>query len=256
MKCAEYFYENGRCNFKLGQLNEAISDFEQAIALDENNEKKNGKYYFQKGEVLSHSQFKDYEGAIKCFSMALSHINKDSETRYQIYYNRGICNKEIGNFKDSISDFQSAIGIFPDRAEAHNCLGLSYFKKKSYQLALDEFQRAIHASDNPANYYNNLALAHYYLGNTEEALKNYMEAIKKDPNDPCFYFNRGNSYLAKQMYVEAHEDYDRAIERNPKNPEYWHNKGLAFQNPKDPNLYDKAIEMYKKAIEVSNFLSR
>ena len=52
------------------------------------------------------------------------------------------------------------------------------------------------------------------------------------------------------MYNEAHEDYDKAISINPKNPEYWHNKGLAIQDTKDPKLYEKAVEMFKKAIEV------
>ena len=249
--CPEYYNERGRCYEKMGQLNEALCDYEQAIILDEKNDKKNGRFHHNKAKILCHPQIKDYESAIKCFSQALPIIGKDNETKYEIYLQRGICYKEIGNLKDSITDLQAALAIYPDRPEAHNNLGLSYFKtKKMYQLALEEFQRAIHSSENPATFYNNLALAQYHMGNTDDSLKNYLEAIKRDPNDPSFYFNRGNAFLAKKMYNEAHEDYDKAISINPKNPEYWHNKGLAIQDTKDPKLYEKAVEMFKKAIEV------
>ena len=47
----------------------------------------------------------------------------------------------------------------------------------------------------------------------------------------------------------AHSDFDNAIKLMPSNAKFFHSKGLAYQ---DTHEYDKAIEMFKKALEVSN----
>jgi tetratricopeptide (TPR) repeat protein len=47
----------------------------------------------------------------------------------------------------------------------------------------------------------------------------------------------------------AHNDFDYAIKLMPTNAKFYHSKGLAYQDTKE---YDKAISMFKKALEVSN----
>jgi len=70
-----------------------------------------------------------------------------------------------------------------------------------------------------------------------------------DPNDARTLFNRGNTYLALQKIEEAHKDFDLAIKIMPTNAKFYHSKGLAYQDTKD---YDRAIDMFKRALEVSN----
>lgn len=85
----------------------------------------------------------------------------------------------------------------PDKAAAHNNLGLSYFERDTeddYNEALAEFGKAIQNEDH-ALHYNNRGLANYHLSRLEEAKKDFDEAIKKNSDDPYFYFNRGNVYL-------------------------------------------------------------
>lgn len=54
----------------------------------------------------------------------------------------------------------------------------------------------------------------------------------------------------------AHRDYDKAIDLNPENPKFYHSKGLAYEGTKNPELYERAIEMYKKALSYSeNYLT-
>ena len=62
-------------------------------------------------------------------------------------------------------------------------------------------------------------------------------------------FNRGNTYLALQKIDLAHQDFDNAIRLMPTNAKFFHSKGLAYQDTKQ---YQKAIDMFKKALEVSN----
>ena len=61
----------------------------------------------------------------------------------------------------------------------------------------------------------------------------------------------------------AHIDYDKAISIAPNNPKFWHSKGLAYEGKsnedikkQDQTLQEKAIEMYKQALALSeNFIS-
>ena len=70
-----------------------------------------------------------------------------------------------------------------------------------------------------------------------------------DPNDARTLFNRGNTYLALQKIDLAHQDFNDAIKIMPTNAKFYHSKGLAYQ---DTGEYDKAIIMFKKALEVSS----
>lgn len=55
--------------------------------------------------------------------------------------------------------------------------------------------------------------------------------------------------MALQKIEQAHADFDLAINLMPTNAKFYHSKGLAYQ---DTMEYNKAIEMFKKALEVSS----
>ena len=70
-----------------------------------------------------------------------------------------------------------------------------------------------------------------------------------DPKDARTLFNRGNTFLALQRIEQAHADFDLAIQIMPTNAKFYHSKGLAYQ---DTNEYERAIEMFQKALDVSS----
>lgn len=89
----------------------------------------------------------------------------------------------------------------------------------------------------------------YHNEQYDESLVEYNKALSLDPRDARTLFNRGNTYLALQKIELAHADFDAAIGILPTNAKFYHSKGLAFQ---DTQEYERAIEMFKKALEVSS----
>ena len=206
------------------------------------------------------------EEAIDDYNRAIENLS-DQDYVYQARFNKGICLRRLGRLDHSIDDLKKAVEMRPEKASAHNNLGLSYFEREDFEEALNEFTKAID-KEKHSFHYNNRGLAFYHIGKLEEAKKDYDDAIKLNPEDPFFYFNRGNVFLNQGDYDSAHADYDRAISIQPNNPKFWHSKGLAYEGKalEDPkkggsseeifNLHEKSIEMYKQALALSeNFIS-
>lgn len=94
-----------------------------------------------------------------------------------------------------------------------------------------------------------------------ESLEDFSEALSRDPNDGNIYFNRGNTYLAMKRHEDALNDFNKAINKVETDENYFHCKGMAYEEMKrmQVDLYsalttieiEKAIEMFKKALEVN-----
>ena len=86
------------------------------------------------------------------------------------YYHKGMYNK-------AIAEFQKAIMIKPDYAEAHNNLGVIYRTKGMYDNAIDEFQMAIRFKPKFAIAYYNLARAYSQKNDKQKSIEALKQAI-------------------------------------------------------------------------------
>jgi tetratricopeptide (TPR) repeat protein len=59
---------------------------------------------------------------------------------------------------------------------AHNNLGLSYFEKGEYTLAIEHYAKALKLEETSVHY-NNRGLAHYHNRSLEDAKKDFDKAI-------------------------------------------------------------------------------
>lgn len=96
---ARAYYEMGRMHAeKMQLLDEAIPWFDKAIALD----KSNRDFFFRRG--LVYYEKKDFKNAIADFTSALE-LKKDDT---QVYYYRGVCNKELDQKDQAVNDLLKA----------------------------------------------------------------------------------------------------------------------------------------------------
>lgn len=96
-----------------------IAIFGLAMTSCQNIEK--SRNYFDEGVNLMMRKG-DFSQAEKCFTKAI----KYDKTNPELYYYRACAKFNAGNYKDAIGDFEKAIEIKPDYADAYFTLGRTY----------------------------------------------------------------------------------------------------------------------------------
>jgi tetratricopeptide (TPR) repeat protein len=99
------------------------------------------------------------------------------------------------------------------------------------------------------------------LHEEDEARAQWEKARELDPRDPAVYNNLANIYTHDRPVTNAFAYYSKAIELNPLEPLYYHNLSdtvYAFRHDSlayygftnDQQVYDKALELYRKALKL------
>ena len=89
------------------------------------------------------------------------------------HYNKGLALSDGGKYSDALPEFQRAVALRADFAEAYNMIGFTYRK----------------------------------LGKLNLSLRNYENALKIRPDFPQAYEYLGETYLAADDLVHAMKDY-------------------------------------------------
>ncbi|MDM3845745.1 MAG: tetratricopeptide repeat protein [Aphanizomenon gracile PMC638.10] len=219
------------------QLDKALAAINQAIQLQPNNP----NLYNQKCVVLSN---------LKRYREAAAAINKAIELspRAAFYSNRGNVRNELGDKQGAIDDYNLAIKINPNFAQAYNNRGVVRKDLGDKQGAIDDYNQAIKFNPNLADAYNNRGLVRYQLGDKPGAIDDYNLAIKFNPNLVQAYNNRGLVRADLGDKQGAIDDYNLAIKINPNDAKAYYNRGLVRSE-----LGDKqgAIDDYNQAIKIN-----
>ncbi|MFM2313566.1 MAG: hypothetical protein RLZZ04_2842 [Cyanobacteriota bacterium] len=107
--------------------------------------------------------------------------------------------------------------------QVYNNRGITYAKQGDFELAIADFNQAIQINPNDADAYYNRASIYFQLGKDELAIADYKRVIEIDPNNAEAYYNRGIAYAkigkdelartnlekAKQLFL-AQSDADSA----------------------------------------------
>lgn len=142
----------------------------------------------------------------------------DIETRMQ----RGRSYAEAGDYYKAIENFNVAVMVYPDYAEAYGDRGITYLKMGDYQQALQDLNRSIEI--NPQN-----ERAHRYRNSAYKlAIHDYSRSIIEDPRDYESYNNRGISYAMTDQYDKALEDFNKVISLKPRFAMAYYNRGLVY----------------------------
>lgn len=116
-------------------------------------------------------------------------------------------------YKEAVRDFETAVQLAPDNADANRLLGLSLAK----------------------------------LGDLDRAAQYSEDAARLKPNYAVYYI-LGLIYANQAKYDKAETAYVKAIEQNPKSYEAWHQLGKVHATTL---AFDKAIEAYNKAVSLN-----
>ena len=113
---------------------------------------------------------------------------------------RGIGYRQEGDFGKAIADFEEAIGINRESAEAWYQRALTWGHMGEYQRAINDFNRAIALNRDYADAYNDRGYAQFCLGDYGPAIKDFEAAIRLNPDDGMARINLERARrMAKDM---------------------------------------------------------
>jgi tetratricopeptide (TPR) repeat protein len=188
---------NNRANAyeKLGDTDKAIADYTQAIKIDPNN----ANAYNNRGNSLYYLGV--YNTAIDDWTQAI----KIDPNYAKAYNNRGNAYAKLNN--DGNNDQENA-----DYSVVEKHLQALRNNTGSYSKAIADYNQAIKIDPNNANAYNSRGYAYVELGDYKKALADLDRSLKLDPNFAYAYHSRGKAYAGLKEHDKAIADFNKAVD--------------------------------------------
>jgi type IV pilus assembly protein PilF len=161
------------------------------------------------------------------------HVPSEKEQQSaDIHYNLGVTAQQAGNVQEALSEFQRAVEMDPDNADAQNALGiLLHLSYRRLGEAIEHYQRAIELRPNFSEARTNLANVFLDKGQYDEAIKLY-EQVLNDMLYPTPFIAQGNmgwAYYKKGQTEKALENIKAAVTLNPSFCLGYKNLGLIYE---------------------------
>ncbi|MGB9498839.1 MAG: tetratricopeptide repeat protein [Dissulfuribacterales bacterium] len=168
-----------------------------------------------------------------------------SPGKFRPHNDLGVAFYDADDISGAITQYEKAIRIDPDHADAHNNLGNALFKQGNVDEAIQCFRRALAMNPNHTKARNNLANALTQKGDIRGAIKNFQTILKKYPNYVEANINLGAALAQLGQVDDALEHYQAALKSDPYNPEAHNNMGVLFVQK---NMFPEALEQFKRAL--------
>jgi tetratricopeptide (TPR) repeat protein len=189
-----------------GEVQRAIADYNQAIALKDNNPQaynSRGKLYFNfaKGRDTLLLALNDYNKAIQ-------YAPKDGE----FYVNRGATYARLGDIDRAIQDMDTGIQLKPGHAVGYLNRSVMYNQKGDFANAVADIDRYLQLRPYNADMWYEKGRALRQLGKPQESISAFGRAIEIKGDKGIYYYERGRTrgYLSDKAGARA--DLQRAIE--------------------------------------------
>ena len=218
-----------------GQLDEAVSNYDAAIALDPT-------YAFalcNRGVVLA--RLNRLDAALDSYDRAIAVNSGDA----LVYFNRASVLRSLGRTKEALANFDRALALKPDYVESYCNRGNLLNELGRSEEALASYDRAIEIQPNFFEAYFGRGTARQRLDRAEEALTDFDRALMLNPASADAQCNRGVALMKLRRWDAALDCLERAIALNPNMAEAHSNRGKLLA---ELRRYDAAVESFDRAI--------
>jgi len=184
-----------------GNLDGAIREFEQALALDPTNDE----------TVTRLSLAYDNAGRLLQAESLLKDALQRAPGRWVNYNYLGYFYYHHADYAQAEPLFRTATELAPDNPLAFYNLGGVYLAEGKYKEAEDILTKGI-AIRPTAGAYSNLALARQYQGRYEDAAAMFQKAAELRPMDHRYWCNLGVAYTLARNRPKAAEAFQKALQ--------------------------------------------
>jgi tetratricopeptide (TPR) repeat protein len=197
------------------------------------------------------------------------------------YANLGLAYAGKGLIKEEIENYRKAIELKPDDPVVHFNLGAAYEKGKREPEAVREYQKVLDLRPDDPDALERLADLHFKAKRYGEAAPLYERGVKTSPRKAAIYSRLGYAYAELKKLPQSVESYQKAIKLGAKDPHMQQSLAHAYSQMgktresiamyeqhaaakpttetlniladayMKEKLYDKAIQAYKKLIELN-----
>ncbi len=143
------------------------------------------------------------------------HANSSQDATF--YFNRGRDHYFLGNYDEAIADYNDAIALNPQYAEAFLYRGHAYSRKQDYERALLDYNRAVQLDPKYSDTYSHRGNVYSLRKNYAQAIADYTRAIQLQDDGYTYidYINRGDAYFHLGDLDHALADFTETIRRAP-----------------------------------------
>jgi tetratricopeptide (TPR) repeat protein len=134
----------------------------------------------------------------------------------QVYATHGQVLAKSGKTEEALAEFDHAIELDPNNAQALYGRGLLYQGDKQHQQAIDDFTAANGLKPQQAEPLLARAVSYLALDKAREAAADLDEAAQADPQNAQIWSTRGQAYERLGDKAKAAESYGRAINLRPR----------------------------------------
>ena len=202
---AMYYMNHGNVLRQIGQLEAALTSFDQAIAIAPDFT----DAHVLRGNILHELQ--QLEAAVASFDRALA-LRPDDLV---VCFNRGNALRALGQLEAAIASFNQAVAVDPQCAEAYVNRGLTQRELQQFDAAMDSFDRAIAIRSDFAEAYLNRGLTLQEFSSTPEGLEDAIRMLTKAcqmlPDAPEQLMSLAKALAKAQRHAEAQAAAQRAL---------------------------------------------
>ncbi len=165
-------------------------------------------------QALEAGQARDFQHAVDLYNAALRLPITPAQASIATS-NRGICYLVLGDLKRAEADFDEAIKLDPENADAYARRGFGLTQKGEFEDALKDYEEAIRLNPNHYVTLCDRGQAFARLADYKSALADFDRAIELRPSDGKAFLDRADASLRQKDFARASGDAMTVIGFNP-----------------------------------------
>lgn len=135
---------------------------------------------------------------------------------WSLYFDRGICEDQLGNWQDAEADMLTARQLAPNQPYLLNYLGYSWaLRGEKLPQAKAMLEHAVSIDPNDGAVIDSLGFIEMRMGKTREAVTLLTKAVELTPDDAEVNAHLGDAFWQAGQKLQANYQWQRALTLNP-----------------------------------------